>query len=241
MVASQELRAVDWSGGQRITLQNGQTATCKGLHSGQLYSIFLYNSSGNDKNTNVSVNWSNAQPPVIVMVPGTTANEGLASLVLVSGNDTQTVSISITNTDSASIDCWLGSVEMPTNTQQLNNQKLEPNGQPQPFNKYCRYYAVPPTSWHQLTIKSGITQFISAQFQESFATVYIVNPTSNAYQRIIPVGSVKENTDYKIVKASNPPQAISNPLQGDGTQWVWMSADSQQDSQNATITLQSLS
>ncbi|HBL14628.1 MAG TPA: hypothetical protein DD379_25210 [Cyanobacteria bacterium UBA11162] len=241
MVASQiELTTINWNGGQRITLQNGQTATCSGLHLGQLYAIFLYNSARNDKNTPVNVIWSNSQPPETVTVPGTTANEGLASLVLVSGNDTNTVSVSITNTDAASIDCWLGSVEMPTNIQGLINQQLPANGQPQEFTKYRRYYAVPPSSWHQLTIQSNIKQFISVQFQQSKATVYIVNPTSNVEQRIIPVGSVKKDTDYFIKMAENPPQLISVNLQGNGTQWVWMNADSQQDSQEATIKLQSL-
>ena len=35
-------------------------------------------------------------------------------------------------------------------------------------------------------------------------------------------------------------QSITENLQGDGSQWVWMDADSQQNSQSATIALQSL-
>lgn len=44
-----------------------------------------------------------------------------------------------------------------------------------------------------------------------------------------------------IIQATNPPQIITNTFPGDDTSWVWINADSQQDSQNATITLQSLS
>ncbi|MOA52511.1 hypothetical protein D3C78_1758170 [compost metagenome] len=35
-------------------------------------------------------------------------------------------------------------------------------------------------------------------------------------------------------------QSITENLQGDGSQWVWMDADSLQNSQSATIALQSL-
>jgi len=234
--------AIDWNGGQRITLENNQTASCSALHQGQLYALFLYNSAGADKNIPVNVVWSNSQPPRTVTVPGTTANEGLATLVLVSGTDTNTVSISITNTQGASIDAWIGSVEMPTNTTGLSNKPLPANGQPNAFNTYNRYYAVPPSSWQQLSIQSDTQQFISAQFRENFATVFIVNPTSNPYQRVVAVGNVQKDVDYKIVTpgAGSPPQIISYSLQGDGTQFVWMNADSTQNSQHASITLQGL-
>lgn len=229
---------INWDGGQRLTLQNGQTATCKALHAGQLYCLFLYNSAGADKNIPVTVVWSNSQPPQLVTVPGTTADQGLATLVFVSGNDTNSVSVSITNTLNASIDCWIGSVEMPTNTSGLQNAPLPNNGVPQPFTKYRRYYAVVPASWHQLTIESDIQQFISVQFSESFATVYIVNPTQTPTQNVVALGSTSDQ--YKIVTPSGQPQLLTYSFQGNGTQLVWLDADSQQDSLNATLKLQSL-
>ncbi|WP_448092751.1 hypothetical protein [Pseudomonas lini] len=105
---------INWNGGQRITLTAGDTATCTALSPGQLYGIFIYNSAQNDNNSTVSVNWSNSQPPVPILVPGTTANAGLASLGFVSGTDTQTVSVSLpSNAGSSQVEIWLGSVGMP--------------------------------------------------------------------------------------------------------------------------------
>ena len=236
------MASINWNGGQKITLHEGDTATADGvLQQGQLYGIFLYNSSGADHNINVSIVWSNSHPPAVVTVPGTTADQGLASIVLVSGNDTNTVSASITNTPNSSIDCWLGSVGMPTDTTGLHNERLPADGQEHPFASYSRYYAVPPSSWQQLTIASNITQFISVQFQGSKATIFIVNPTSNPGQRVTALGTVKLGTDYSIEQGKNPPQFITYSFQGDGAQWVWMDADSSQNSQNATIKWQSLS
>ncbi|MCP1445681.1 hypothetical protein J3D54_004813 [Pseudomonas sp. GGS8] len=45
------------------------------------------------------------------------------------------------------------------------------DGEQHPFNKYTRYYAVPPSKWMNLTITSTITQFLSCQFREAQATV----------------------------------------------------------------------
>jgi hypothetical protein len=97
---------IDWNGGQLIALNPGDTATCAGgLNTGQIYAIFLYNSAGNDANAPVNVVWSNSQPPVPVTVPGTTANQGLAALCFVSGDDTNTVSISLGQSSSGTVCC----------------------------------------------------------------------------------------------------------------------------------------
>jgi hypothetical protein len=235
--------AIGWNGGQRITLNTGDTATCTALQQGQLYAIFFYNSAGNDTDTVVNVVWSNSQPPFPVTVPGTTGDQGLASLFLVSGSDTQTVAVSIPATSAnAGIDCWLGSVGMPTDTSELINGPLPANGQAQPFNKYMRYYTVPPSSWQQVTINSAINQFISVQFQEAFATVNIVNPSTHPDKNIFSVGSVTKGSSgsYIVQTPTGTPQSLSYDIQGDGTQYVWMNADSLQDSASASITLQSL-
>lgn len=231
---------IDWDGGQRLTLGAGDTATCTDLNPGQLYAIFLYNSALHDTNTTVYVVGSNAQQPIPVTVPGTTANQGLASLVLVKGSDTQTISVSIPSVSANSgIDCWLGSVQMPLNTAGLNNSQLPANGQPQPFGKYARYFAVVPSSWHQLSINSAIQQFISVQFSEAFATVNIVNPIVGASANVTAFGTVLEGTDYKVQKApASSPQTLSYEFEGNGLQSVWMNADSPQDSTGATIALQ---
>jgi len=235
--------AINWNGGQRITLRAGSTATCTTLNPGQLYAIFMYNSTQNDTNGTVNIVWSNSQPPVSVKIPGTTANAGLASLAFVSGTDTQTVSVSLpTNAGIAQIDLWLGSVSMPIDTSGLNNQPLPIDGNPHEFNKYTRYYCVPPSSWQQLTIVSAITQFISVQFREAKAVVYVVNETSIGLLsgQVVTMGPTASATGTVTINAVTI-QSIQANLQGDGTQWVWIDADSEQDSQNATISLQSLS
>lgn len=234
--------AINWNGGQRITLGAGDTATCTTLQPGQIYGIFLYNSAGNDNNAGVTVNWSNSSPPVTITVPGTTANAGLASLGFVSGTDTQTISISLNSSaGNSQIEAWLGSVSMPTNTSGLNNNALQANGEQYPFNKYNRYYAVPPSKWMSLTIVSKITQFISCQFREAAATVFVVNETVNG---LLP-GQVKNigptaSAPGAVSIVATQIQSVSFNLQGDGTQWVWIDADSQQDSTSASIALQSL-
>jgi hypothetical protein len=243
----------NWDGGQLSTLSAGTTLSCDSLNRGQIYGIFFYNAAENDTSARVLVTWSNStqNPPVPVTVPGTTLGQGLAAVALVSGNDTGSVSVSMSSDQgNAQVQCWIGSVGTPTNTTGINNSQMPLNGQPQPFSKYDRYFAVPPSEWCTLTINSpDITQFISLQFQENYATVYIVNPTqSGTDSHIFPItpsiieGPVSKGT-YSIVTppASQPAQTLSVSLQGDGTQWVWMNADSPQDSSSATISLQPLS
>lgn len=233
---------LNWNGGQRITLKAGDTATCTVLRPEQLYGIFIYNSAQNDNNAVVNVVWSNSQPPCQITVPGTTANAGLASMGFVSGSDTQTISVSLpSNSGIAQVDLWLGSVSMPTNTGGLNNQPLQANGDPVQFNKYTRYYAVPPSKWMNLTIASTITQFISCQFRQDKATVFVVNETSNGLLKgqVTKMGPTASESGAITITTSQI-QSITENLQGDGSQWVWMDADSQQNSKSATIALQSL-
>ena len=144
-----------------------------------LWNIF-YNSAQNDNTATVNVVWTNSQPPQPVTIPGTTANAGLASVLFVSGIDTRTVSVSLpTNAGLAQVDIWIGSVSMPTDTSGLNNEKLPINGEPQPFDKYTRYFTVPPSNWHQLVIRSPVQQFIAVQFRSQNAVVYVVSEGPN--------------------------------------------------------------
>ena len=232
--------AINWNGGQRITLYPGQTATCTSLSPGQLYGIFFYNSAQNDNTATVNVVWTNSQPPQPVTVPGTTANAGLASVLFVSGIDTQTVSVSLpTNAGLAQVDVWIGSVSMPTDTSGLNNQQLPINGEPQPFDKYTRYFTVPPSNWHQLVIRSPVTQFIAVQFRAANAVVYVVSEGPNGLLngQVSGVGSAAN----AFTKIETSQQSVTANVFGDGSQWVWMNADSQQNSDDSTISLQSLS
>jgi hypothetical protein len=230
---------IDWNDGQLITLNPGDTATCAGrLNTGQIYAIFLYNSAGNDANAPVNVVWSNSQPPVPVTVPGTTANQGLAALCFVSGDDANTVSISLGQSSSGTqVQAFLGSVKMPVNTSGIQNVALPLDGQNHSFQAFTRFFAVPQSHWYSGQIQSDINQFISVQFKEASATVNIVN------QLVDPSNVVKyAGPSSKSAVTINPSasQTLTWNFQGNGTQLVWINADSVQNSQTATMSVQSL-
>ncbi|WP_425100133.1 hypothetical protein [Tropicibacter sp. S64] len=225
-----------------MTLRAGDTATCTTLNDGQLYAVFIYNSAQNATNADIFVNWSNSQPPQKITVPGTTANAGLASLGFVSGSDTQTVSVSMpTNSPMGQVEIWLGSVSMPVNTAGLDNEQLPSDGAPHPFDKYRRYYAVPTAAWHQLTIKSSVTQFISVQFQNAKAKVFVVNESSNGLLegQVVSMGPTAQSKGV-VEPVTSAIQSIMTQFQGNGQQYVWMNADSADNSDDATIAMQSI-
>jgi hypothetical protein len=222
-----------------INLKGGDTATCAGgLNPGQLYSLFFYNSAGNDADAIVNVVWSNSQPPVSVVVPGTTGNQGLAALCFVSGDDTNTVSASLSSSASGvQVQAFIGSVKMPTNTNGIQNKSLPLDGQPHSFEAFTRYYAVPASHWYQGYLQSNINQFISVQFKENSAVVNIVNQVSDPDNVVKYAGNTKSQVTINGV----PNQTLPWTLQGNGRQIVWINADSCQNSQTAVISVQSLS
>ena len=230
---------INWNDGRLITLTPGTTATANGaLNARQLYGLFFYNSAGNDADAQVTVVWSNSQPPVTVVVPGTTANQGLASVLFVSGNDTNTVSAALLQGQpGVQVQCFLGSVKMPTNTAGINNRELPPDGKVYPFDKFTRYFDVVQSHWYAAMLQSNINQFIAVQFAEQAAKVYVVNRTSDPSVHVQGVGQAASQFQIE----SSPQQSIGWNLQGDGTQRVWINADSVQSSEGAGISLQSLS
>jgi hypothetical protein len=231
---------IDWNDGRLITLTPGDTATAEGaLNARQLYGLFFYNSAQNQADAQVTVVWSGSHPPATVVVPGTTANQGLASVLFVSGNDTNTVSAALLQGQpGVQVQCFIGSVKMPTNTAGMNNLQLPADGQMHPFDKFTRYYTVPQSHWYAAMLQSNINQFISVQFAEQAAKVYVVNKTSDPSLHVQAVGQASRQ--YEIEATSF--QSISWNLQGDGTQVVWINADSVQNSESAAgISLQSLS
>lgn len=235
--------AINWDGGQRITIKGGDTASCTALTSGQLYCVFFYNSNNTDISATVQVITDNSTEPVRVSVPGTTSGQGLASLVLLKGSESRNISVSLSSDQNqAQVDAWIGSVSMPTNTEGITNAQLPLDGKLHQFNQAFRYFAVPPSTWVQLQIVAQKTQFISVQFLSQQATIYICNPVPNPTVNITPIGSVTEGKDYTVVlpKDGESKQLITKSIIGNGTQWVWMNADSKQNSEKATISLQSL-
>ena len=233
------MSSINWNKGQLITLKEGDTATCNGgLNTGQLYCLFFYNAAGNDASTTLSVVWSNSQAPVMVTVPGTTQNQGLAALCFVNGDQTNTVSAAIIQgNQGANIQAFIGSVKMPLDTSGINNIPLNLDGQTHSFEKFTRYYSVPASHWYSETIQSNINQFTSVQFTEQRAQVIIVNKLVDPNNVIKYAGNAQ---DYVTIAYSDT-QSKTESFQGNGQQIVWINADSVQNSQAATISVQSLS
>jgi hypothetical protein len=219
----------------------GDTATCAGgLNSGQLYGLFFYNSAGADSDAIINVVWSNSHAPAQIVVPGTTANQGLASVLFVSGNDTSTVSAAmLDNQPGTQVQCFIGSVKMPTGPG-LNNQQLSTDGATNPFQAFTRFYCVPQSHWYAGTITSNINQFITVQFSEHAATVLVINAMQK-YDTQNPPPTVHAVGSASFQVSSTTRQSLSWSMQGNGGQMVWINADSIQNSQTASISLQSLS
>jgi hypothetical protein len=233
------MASINWNDGRLITLAQGDTATAAGaLNARQLYGLFFYNAAGNDADTTVDVVWSNSQPPAQVIVPGTTANQGLASVLFVSGNDTATVAAAILQGQpGAQVQAFIGSVKMPVNTAGINNAQLPADGQLHAFTKFTRYYTVPASHWYSARVQSNVSQFITVQFAEQRANVLVVNQLVDPSLNIQTVGQAKD----QVTTTSSTTQSLSWNLQGNGTQLVWINADSIQNSQQAAMSLQSLS
>jgi len=234
------MASINWDDGRLIEFGQGDTATCTGnLNKGQIYALYFYNYAGNDANTTVTVTGNNAFPPVNVTVPGTTGDQGLAALCFVSGDDTNTIAASILNGQpGAKIQAFIGSVKMPTNTSGINNEKLPLDGQNHAFEKFTRYYAVPASHWYSGQITSDVNAFISVQFMENQAQVICVNAPASG------VGSVIEyygaSAEANVTVTAVPYQSVTWNISGNGSQYVWINADSIQNSEDATISVQSL-
>jgi len=229
---------INWNGGQLLTMTPGDTATCTALNGGQLYGLIFYNSAGNDTNAQVSVVWSNSQPPVTVQVPGTTGNQGIGTVLFVNGSDTTTVSAAVLqNQPGVQVQTYIASVKMPTDTNGINNVQLPADGQVHTFQKFMRYYSVPASHWYQAQINSNINEFMAIQFSEQAATVNIINSTVDPTLLVQAVGMAKQQ--YTVNKSTY--QTLSWPLQGNGQQMVFVNTASVQNGMNASISLQSLS
>ncbi|WP_433932828.1 hypothetical protein AB3662_01560 [Sorangium cellulosum] len=183
---------------------------------------------------------SSSKQPLRVSVPGTSSKQGLASIVIVSGDDANGFTLAMTQDQpGAQIQCFIGSVKMPLCTDNITNAQLPADGQRHPFNTFTRYYAVPASHWYEVQIQSDKNQFISVQFSEQSAVIYVVNmtaqgdPTRNIYY----MGQTKSQCSVQTSQT----QKLIWEMQGNGEQFVWINADSVQNSENASIVLQSLS
>lgn len=234
------MASINWNDGQLLTLNQGDTATCTGnLNRGQIYALFFYNAAGNDADTTVIVTGNSAYKPVSVTVPGTTGNQGLAAMCFVSGTDTSTIAASIVQGQPGSnVQAFIGSVKMPMGGSGINNASLPLDGQLHPFNKFTRYYAVPASHWYSLQIASNINAFTSVMFTENSATVYGVNAPAAGLSNII--AYYGPSSEKAVTVNTSAYQSVSDTIIGNGSQYVWINADSVQNAQSATISVQSL-
>ncbi|MBX2804388.1 MAG: hypothetical protein KTR19_00325 [Hyphomicrobiales bacterium] len=202
----------------------------------------LYNSTEFDQIASIMVVWSNDIPPQIIDLPGTTGNSGPATMLFVSGSDTDFVTLSLGATSTASIQAVIFSLSMPTNSEGITNKPLPVDGNLYPFQKLTRYYAVLPEGWCELSLVSKKTQFISIQICCNTATVIVLNKGSGLYKgQIQKLGAIaqKEGTVSVI---EWPKQTYTDPdIKGDGASRVWVCADSKANSEDAKIALQTLS
>ena len=169
----------NWDQGQKITLTPGQTATCTTLQQGQIYGIFAYNSSNAAMAAHLNVNWQLGVGKIVI--PATTDGQGSSAMGFISGDDTTTISVSLSTAHQGEVTLWLGSVSMPINTQGIINKELPADGSSKSFGQCTRYYCTLSGRWYSLTLTSKVTQFISCRFTEKDATVYVLNQSCLLY------------------------------------------------------------
>ncbi|MDP5212585.1 hypothetical protein ORJ66_05970 [Pseudoalteromonas tunicata] len=233
---------INWDDGRLIQLEEGQTAICTSLVYGQMYCLVVYNVSQHDRNIELKATWSNQQSPATLIVPGTTANEGNASLILVSGNDTSTISIAITQGNGGKLECWLVSTSMPTNLQGLNSKELAADGANYQMPKELIYHSVMNSGWYQLTVINKQTQSVVIQMSQQQLIIFVVNPITQPNINLLALGTVQEGKQYLLQMpiSGEQPQRTNALIQGKGEQLIWFGTSSQQDLENTIISLQSL-
>lgn len=236
----------NWDGGQLVTLTvnpGSNNYTCNNIQN-EATAIMLYNSAGTDHDTVITVTTANSAAPVKVTVPGTTGNQGLATIVLVNGSVTNSVTVNMTpdQPSDSQVQAVIVSLAFPINTSGISNNQLQANGQKQSFTKFSRFYSVPASNWYQLDLQSNVTQFFCTQFGlgSNSVTIYCLNPGPNPAASVVQADANNPVAYKIIVPADGQQQKISQSIFGNGQQVVWMNADSIQNSQNATIALTNL-
>ncbi|MEM5370911.1 hypothetical protein V4C53_33415 [Paraburkholderia azotifigens] len=232
----------NWNGGNRLTVSQGNPLQAVNSIVNPINVAFLYNSTQAAQAVPVDLVGAN-QYYAQLQIPQTTGNAGSAALLTFSGpNNGGSASLTATIDPSAGsgaqAQAWLGSQSMPTNTSGLNNVNLQANGENYAFNKYSRYYFVPAAQRYILNVSSGITAFYFAVFNSAGqVTVHVLNAPDQTYKPVItqfPGDTYAINNTLVNVSTSS---SVSIPLFGNNQQWVAMSADSVNDSTNASISL----
>ncbi|ALQ10015.1 hypothetical protein D172_018175 (plasmid) [Pseudoalteromonas sp. Bsw20308] len=232
-----------WSIGERVELCEGQTITCTSLFPKRIYCVLIYNMSKNDRNVFLDVNWSNQQAPKKMTIPGSENKQGDASLILVSGNDTSTISLSITSGNGGQIECFLLSTAIESPSPNLPIRHIVTGGKRYIVEKYQHYLGLINRGWYHLTLENKISQSVVLQIQHHQVIIYILNPTQTPLFNITSVGSITKNKDYLIQRADfeGQPQRIEVLIQGNEETIMWVGASSKQALNNTTLALQALS
>lgn len=231
----------NWDDGRLITLTYGQTAKCANLVKNQIYAVLIYNVSQVEIAAYVTVVWSNAVLPSTVTVRGTTGDNAPASFLFVSGTDTDFISISLPPGSQATIQAFIASVSMPSNTTGINNAELPNDGQFHPFPKYDRYYIESDPGWRSISIQNLVNQFICLQMVEDAATIIVVNKGSGIADGQINMFGPTANQSGTVQIENVNIQTYLGNIQGNSGSYVWINGDSAQNSQSSLIALQQLS
>jgi len=232
------MHRITWNEGRLITLKPKDIAICNGtLDPEQLYCLFFYNASNNEKSATVTVVYGHDEPPIDVKVPGTTQDQGHASLCFVTGTRSVTVSVGQQEKD-AVIKAMICSVQMPKNTAGIQNKQLPLDGGAYPIQKWTRYYAVPKGHWYRRTLACHQTYFIEVQMEKDQAEVIILNSTKSPSNVIYYGAGTQEKVTVKSEKGGSQTSYIKGK---GGSQYIWMNAGNVKPEDGATITVESVS
>ena len=237
----------NWDSGALVTLTpnpGSNSYTCSTIQNAAT-ALFLYNASQNDHDITVTVLTNNASAPVNVTVPGVTGGQGLATIVLINGNITSTVTLTMGQGQVAStqVQAFIGSLAFPISyNPPMSNNSLPTDGTVASFKAFSRFYNVPASTWYALNLTSTIQQFFCAQFGpgQNALTIYCMNPGPNPQANVVQATPTNP-VPYTFMPASaGKTQQINTSVFGNGQQLVWINADSVQNSQNATISMMKL-
>ncbi|MDA7427124.1 hypothetical protein PGB28_01535 [Primorskyibacter aestuariivivens] len=208
-----------------------------------MYVALVYNSSQHDQTADLNVVWTNRKPPVTVTIPGTTGDASMATMLFVSGTDTDFFSLSLGAFSAATLEILLVSVSMPANASGITNTALDADGKVYPFPKFTRYHAVPPQGWSSISMASATHQFISIQMHKQRAKVIVLNKSvtglhAGQVQTFGPTAS-KDTVVQPVFVCQQHYE--NNQIKGTGQSIVWMCTDSVPNARDAKIALQSLS
>ncbi|SDP84154.1 hypothetical protein SAMN04487905_11084 [Actinopolyspora xinjiangensis] len=171
----------EWNDGRLIEIKPGESLSAKGLTSGQLYAVMLYNVAQND-NTAVLTVRQGTFGSRSVQVPGTTQGRGGAgSAYFLATDQSHSVDVNFPNSINSNhgkIQAILGSVAMPTNFDGIKNEEIKV-GEKKNFERFARFWFTPPAENLCATVAADRRMFQATRFYQKglthYADVYVMN------------------------------------------------------------------